>query len=50
MQCNGNLLLNRLVGTHIVLVKAAGYQGKQTEHGYIPGLNDKTESYASKLK
>ena len=50
MQCDGNLLLNRLVGTHIVLVTPAGYQGKQTENGYVPGLKDKIESHALKLK
>lgn len=50
MQCNGNLMLDRLMGANIVLVTPATYGGRQTETGYVPGLEDKIEAHAAKLR
>jgi len=38
------------MGANLVLVTPATYEGHQTETGYVPGLKDKIEVYAAKLR
>ncbi|XP_065898951.1 uncharacterized protein [Dysidea avara] len=49
-QCNGNLLLDRLVGANVFLVPPLSYEGKTNELGYVAGLKDKMSTYADKLR
>jgi len=42
--------LDRLAGANIVLVTPAYYEGLHTDRGYVPGLKDKMEVHAAKLR
>ena len=50
LQCNGNLMLDRLMGAKIFLVTTTTCAGQQTKTGFVPRLMDKIKAHAAKFR
>lgn len=50
MDCSGNVLLDRLVGSKVILVPPLSYEGTSQYGNDMKGLRHKMEDYKRKLE